>query len=117
MVRPKRCRFVYAQPNVTYFKPRGIPMIELEEVVISIDEYEAIRLKDLENLDQESAAVKMGISQPTFYRLISSAHKKIADALINGKAMKIEGGHIKVYKEGENIQDNQNKKTNEGDNA
>jgi predicted DNA-binding protein (UPF0251 family) len=66
---------------------------------ISLDEYEAIRLKDYENLDQESAAVKMGISQPTFYRLISSAHKKIADALINGKAMKIEGGNIEVCKE------------------
>lgn len=107
MVRPKRCRLIYSQPNVTYFKPRGIPMINLEEVVISLDEYEAIRLKDLENLDQESSAVKMGISQPTFYRLISSAHKKIADALINGKAMKIEGGHIEICKNGEINQETQ----------
>lgn len=99
MVRPKRCRLIYSQPDITYFKPRGIPMTDLEEIIISLDEYEAIRLKDYENLDQESAAVKMGISQPTFYRLISSAHKKIADALINGKAMKIEGGNIEVCKE------------------
>jgi predicted DNA-binding protein (UPF0251 family) len=64
----------------------------LEEVVISIDEYEAIRLKDLEGLQQEEAAAKMGISQPTFYRLLTSARKKIAAALVMGKAIKIEGG-------------------------
>lgn len=61
----------------------------LEEVVIALDEYEAIRLKDLEGFDQESCAKKMNISQPTFHRLVLGARKKIADAIINGKAIKI----------------------------
>ena len=70
-------------------------MRNLEESVITIDELEAIRLKDYEGLDQENAAKKMNISQPTFHRLLLSARKNISDALVNGKALKIEGG---VYK-------------------
>jgi predicted DNA-binding protein (UPF0251 family) len=98
MVRPSRCRRVNLEPNVTYFKPRGIPMVELEESVLHVDEYEAVRLKDLEGLEQEECAKKMNISQPTFHRLILSARKKIADAIVNGKAIKIEGGNFK-YKQ------------------
>jgi predicted DNA-binding protein (UPF0251 family) len=95
MVRPHRCRRVNLKPNVTYFKPRGIPLVQLEEVILQIDEFEAVRLKDLEGLEQEECAKKMNISQPTFHRLILSARKKISDAIINGKAIKIEGGNFK----------------------
>jgi len=95
MSRPRRCRRVWLEPNVTYFKPAGVRMIDLEESVLTVDEFEAVRLKDLEELDENTAAKKMNISQPTFNRLIASARKKIADAIVNGKAIKIEGG---VYK-------------------
>ena len=96
MPRPRVCRRVRLEPNVTYFKPAGIPIRSLEEVILRVDEFEAIRLKDMEGLEQEKAAKKMGISQPTFFRLLDSARKKIADAIVNGKAIKIEGGHYKV---------------------
>lgn len=84
-------------PHAVYFKPAGIKMRQLNEVVLSIEEFEAIRLKDFENLSQEESAKKMGISQPTFHRLILTARKKAADAIINGKALKIEGGNYKKY--------------------
>ena len=61
-----------------------------------VDEYEAVRLKDLEGLEQEDCAKKMNISQPTFHRLVLSARKKIADAIINGKAIRIEGGNYRI---------------------
>jgi len=96
MVRPRLCRRVRFNPDVTYFKPRGIPLKELEEIILHVDEFEAIRLKDLEGLEQEECAKKMNISQPTFHRLVLSARKKIADAIINGKAIKIEGGNYKL---------------------
>jgi len=92
MSRPRICRRVKFLPETTYFKPAGIPLRELEEVVLTVDEFEAIRLKDMEGLEQEKAAEKMNISQPTFFRLLDSARKKIADAIVNGKAIKIEGG-------------------------
>ena len=98
MPRPRIFRRVRFEPNVNYFKPAGIPMRDLEEVVLTADEVEAIRLKDRDNMEQEEAAKKMNISQPTFFRLLDSARKKIADALINGKAIKIEGGHYKLFK-------------------
>jgi len=98
MPRPRRCRRVWLEPNITYFKPAGIPVRELEEVVLTVDEFEAIRLKDLEGLEQEEAAKKMNISQPTFFRLLNSARKKIADAIVNGKAIKIEGGSYKLFR-------------------
>ncbi|MBU5678512.1 MAG: DUF134 domain-containing protein [Candidatus Aenigmarchaeota archaeon] len=94
MPRPRICRRVCFEPNVTYFKPIGIRMINLEEVILTVDEFEAVRLKDLEGLEEEMAAKKMNISQPTFNRLITSARKKIADAIVNGKAIKIEGGNF-----------------------
>lgn len=95
MPRPRRCRRVRFNPNVTFFKPSGVRKSELEESILTVDEFEAIRLKDLECLEQEEAAKKMDISQPTFHRLIMAARKKVADALVNGKALRIEGG---VYK-------------------
>ena len=95
MVRPRLCRRVRCNPEVTYFKPRGIPLRELEETILHVDEFEAVRLKDLEGLEQEECAKKMNISQPTFHRLVLSARKKITDAIVNGKAIKIEGGNSK----------------------
>jgi predicted DNA-binding protein (UPF0251 family) len=96
MPRPCKCRRVDSNPHSEYFKPRGVPVSELDEVVLKIDEYEAIRLADLEDHYQENAAEKMGISRQTFGNIIMSAHKKIADAIINAKALKIEGGVVKL---------------------
>jgi predicted DNA-binding protein (UPF0251 family) len=92
MVRPTKCRCVEAEPNVVYFKPRGVPLTDLDEVVLAVEEYEAIRLADLEGLEQEPAAVRMGVSRQTFGRVLETARRTIADAIINGKAIRIEGG-------------------------
>jgi len=90
MVRPIKPRFLACSPAVSYFKPRGIPLRALEEVVLLSDEFEAIRLRDVDDLDQTTAAQKMGISQPTFARILGRAYKKIAQALVLGKAIRIE---------------------------
>lgn len=95
MSRPCRCRKIRCNPDANYFKPRGIPLDMLEEVNLTLDELEAIRLADLEGSYQEDAAKKMGISRQTFGNIINSAHKKIADTLLNAKALKIEGGAVK----------------------
>jgi len=87
-------------PEITYFKPQGVPLRMLEESKITFDEFEAVRLKDLEGLEQEECAKKMRISQPTLHRLLVSARKKIADALVNGKALSIEGGNFEISKRG-----------------
>ncbi|MDQ7787340.1 MAG: DUF134 domain-containing protein, partial [Thermodesulfovibrionales bacterium] len=96
MPRPKCDRKVCGKPGSDYFKPRGIPLFNLEEVVLTPDEMEAIRLADLEGMYQEHAAENMGISRQTFGRIIESAHKKVAEALIKGKALRIEGGNIQM---------------------
>ena len=95
MPRPCRCRKIRCSPDTNYFKPRGIPLDMLEQVNLTLDELEAVRLADLEDMYQEDAAKKMDISRQTFGNIINSAHKKIADALLNGKALKIEGGSVK----------------------
>lgn len=89
MVRPIKLRRVLFNPNVVYFKPRAVPLSALEEVGLSIDELEALRLCDLKDLKQEEAAKKMKVSQSTLQRILTSARKKIAEALIEGKAIKI----------------------------
>jgi predicted DNA-binding protein (UPF0251 family) len=94
--RPKKCRWVCREPSVTFFKPRGIPLMVLDRISLAVEELEAVRLKDLEGLDQEKAAATMNVSQPTFHRVLESAHKKIADALVRGKAIKIEGGEYVI---------------------
>lgn len=99
MARPKCPRLIKNLPSVAYYKPRAIPISQLREITLLYDEYEAIRLADLEGLYQDDAAAKMEISRPTFGRIIDSAHKKIADALINGKAIKIEGGAVELAQE------------------
>lgn len=83
-------------PDVTYFKPSGVRMIDLEEVILARDELEAVRLHDLEGIEQKKTAKKMKISQPTLHRTLASARKKIADALVNGKAIKVQGGNVKM---------------------
>ena len=96
MPRPRIRRRVRFEPGVTFFKPAGIRLTELEESVLTVDELEAVRLKDFEGLGQEECAKKMSISQPTFHRLITAARKKLADAVVNGKSIKIEGGNYKI---------------------
>jgi len=96
MPRPRICRLVGFRPGVAYFKPAGVRKRDLEESVLSVDEFEALRLKDLLGMEQEEAAGKMGISQPTFHRLVLSARKRVADAIVNGKAIRIEGGVYRI---------------------
>lgn len=85
--KPRRLRF---KPGVYYFKPVGIPLRHLDEVVLEHDEVEALKLHDVDKLEHIVAAKKMKISQPTFGRILDSAYKKIADAIITGKAIRIE---------------------------
>jgi predicted DNA-binding protein (UPF0251 family) len=94
MARPPRCRCVSQEPDVSYFKPRGIPLSQLEEVVVTVDEFEALRLADLDGLYQEEAAERMNVSRPTFGRIIDSAHRKVAEALVKSKALRIQGGNF-----------------------
>ncbi len=96
MPRPRQCRRVAQLPQATYYKPRGVPLRALEQVALTVDELEAIRLADLEGLYQEAAAQKMNVSRQTFGRIVEAARKKVADALVNGKALSIEGGPIEV---------------------
>jgi len=96
MVRPCKLRKIGLNPNCAYFKPRGIPLINLEEVVLQKDALEAVRLVDLEGLYQDQTAEKMGVSRPTIGRMLEQARKTIADALINGKAIRIEGGNVTI---------------------
>lgn len=96
MSRPCKCRRVCGSPGADYFKPRGIPLSQLEEVVLTLDEFEAVRLADLDGLYQEEAAKKMNVSRQTFGNIIEAAHKKIADAMVSAKALKINGGVVKM---------------------
>jgi len=90
MPRPKIKRILKFEPDVTYFKPRGVPMRYLEEVEIKPDEVEALKLHDVDGLPQTEAAEKMGISQPTFARILNRAYRKVAQALIQGRAIKLD---------------------------
>ncbi len=89
MARPKKQRNIKCDPKAYYFKPRGIPLFELEENILEPDEVEALRLADLFKLSHEEAAEKMKISRATFGRIISKARLIIADSILNGKAIKI----------------------------
>ncbi len=94
-IKPRRVRF---DPEVTYFKPRGVPLFSLEEVKITVDELEAIRLTQKEGKDQITASKLMKISQPTLARILSSAYGKIADALVCGKAIRVKGGEVNMVR-------------------
>lgn len=89
MTRPKKDRCLRFDPEVLYFKPRGIPLSTLEEEELFPDELEALKLHDVDGLDQIEATKKMNISQPTFGRILDKAYKKIAIAIVKGKAIKI----------------------------
>lgn len=89
MPRPKLNRRVRFDPEVKYFKPRGVPMKELEEIELTHEEIEALRLKNVKNFDQNECAKKMNTSQSTFQRILSSAYTKLSSAIVDGKAIKI----------------------------
>ncbi len=96
MVRPRKIKIINFEPNVTYFKPRAVPLSQLEEVELTLDELETLRLSNIEKLSQEDSAKKMKIHQSTFQRTLSRAREKVTDALVNGKAIKIHGGDYKM---------------------
>jgi len=101
MPRPRHFRRIGCLPQANFYKPRGIPLAILQQVNLTCDELEAVRLADLEGLYQEQAAEKMNVSRQTLGRILDSAHRKIADALVNGKALSIEGGPIELAIPGE----------------
>lgn len=89
MPRPRLCRRIRINPQITYFKPQGVPLRFLDEVELTREELEALHLKNIKDLDQVECAKEMKTSQSTFQRILSSAYKKISQALVNGKAIKI----------------------------
>ena len=97
-MRPKKTRWIKCLPGERCFKPLCKPLKKTKGVCLSLDEFEAIRLACLDGLKQVDAAKKMKISRPTFSRIITAAHRKIADGLVNIKAIKIEGGCCKVIR-------------------
>jgi hypothetical protein len=94
MARPKCCRRIDGEPACRIFKPAGVPCSFIEEVVLSMDEFEAIRLADLERLYHGQAAEKMSVSRQTFGRILESGRSKVAKALAGGLALRIEGGEV-----------------------
>jgi predicted DNA-binding protein (UPF0251 family) len=96
MSRPVCCRRVAVLPASPIFKPAGIPARDLAEVVLSVDEFEALRLADYEGLYQEQAAERMAISRQTFGRIVEAARKKVAQALVNGMVLRIAGGQVEM---------------------
>lgn len=97
-MRPKKTRWIKSAPSERCFKPLCKPLSKLNSVYLTLDEFEAVRLYSLEGLRQDQAARKLKISRPTFSRIISSAHKKIADGLVNIKAIRIEGGCCQIIR-------------------
>ncbi|MCL6451442.1 MAG: DUF134 domain-containing protein [Acetobacteraceae bacterium] len=98
MPRPPKPRQVEFVPEVTYFKPAGVPLSVLDEVCLGVDELEALRLSDLEGLGQEECAGRMNLSQSTFQRILSAAREKLTRAVVHGKAIRIEGGHYQLVR-------------------
>nr|WP_320132705.1 DUF134 domain-containing protein [uncultured Holophaga sp.] len=96
MPRRPCCKRVESTPEVCYFKPRGVPMASLEEVTLRMEELEALRLAHLEGLYQKEAAESMGVSRATFGRVLEAAHIKVAKALVEGCALRIDGGSYTV---------------------
>ena len=99
MARPIKQRCINCVPVASYFKPAGIPMRELDEIVLAKDELEAMRLTDLEGLYQADAAERMGVSRQTIGNILISVHRKVADALLNGKALRIRPLEVSVEEE------------------
>ncbi len=97
MVRPHINRKIRGEPNVTYFKPQGVPLSELEEINLTLDGLEAIKLADENGLYHDEAAKRMGVSRPTFGRILAQARKAVATAITQGKALRIGGGVVKQF--------------------
>lgn len=96
MARPPKIRRVEYLPETTVFKPAGVPARDLQEEVLAVEELEALRLKDVEGLEQEDCAKRMHVSRPTFQRVLTSAREKVSRALVEGKMIRVEGGHYRV---------------------
>ena len=94
MARPTKWRKIENIPAIAYFIPSNKEIVEISENILKLEELEAIRLKDLEGLEQSECADKMEVSRPTFQRILLSARGKIADSLVNGKTIHIEGGNF-----------------------
>ncbi len=103
MPRPRKIGRIFFSPEITFFKPIGIPSEDLKTTILTKEELEAIRLIDYENQDQSKTAKQMGISQPTLSRLLTSARKKIAKALIDSQAIKIQGGVYRMVQPGRGL--------------
>ena len=95
MVRPQKSRLVEIDPKISYFKPRGVPMIDLEQVELTVDELEALRLADFLGMSHEEAGKQMGVSRANFGRIVEQARKTVVDGLIHGKAISVDGGNYK----------------------
>lgn len=96
MPRPRKCRAVGMMPPATFYKPQGIPADELRGVVLSVDGLEALRLVDALEMDHDEAAARMTVSRPTLSRLLAEARHIVATALVNGWALRIEGGDYEL---------------------
>ena len=94
MARPRKQRFVSDDAPVSYFKPQGIPLVSLSEVILTLDGCEALRLVDVESLDQQEAAGRMGVSRSTLSRILAEARRTVAIAITRGLALRIEGGSV-----------------------
>lgn len=117
MPRPRCCRRIRGEPVDTMFKPAGLKGRDLERVVMTLDEFEAVRLSDVEGLYQEDAAARMGVSRATFGRILEAARNKVARALVHGKALIIEGGPVRVVgRRGENDGACRRRRTQKGNN-
>ncbi len=102
MVRPQKSRLVTIDPRISYFKPRGVPMIDLEQVELTVDGLEALKLADFLGMSHEEAGNQMGVSRATFGRIVEQARKTVAEALIHGKAINVEGGNYERVDPGAN---------------
>lgn len=91
-MRFRRRRNIFFDPKIKIFKPKGVRLRDIDRVFLRMDEVEALRLRDVEDIAQIKAAKKMGVSQPTFFRILKSARRKISDAVVNGKAIEIGEG-------------------------
>jgi predicted DNA-binding protein (UPF0251 family)/predicted Fe-Mo cluster-binding NifX family protein len=97
MPRPRKCRRIAINPRVTCFKPQGKPFKDLTEVYLTVDGFEAVRLSDYEGLGMEEGSTRMNVSRHTFGRILSEARRTIAEALVWGQALRIEGGNYEVH--------------------
>lgn len=96
MPRPRKCRRIEQSPKVDYFKPRGVPLMDLTEVYLALEGLEALRLSDLEGLTADRAAERMEVSRHTFGRILAEARRVVTEALVLGQALRIEGGRYEI---------------------